>query len=242
MQVIDGPLAVIRSVSAIAGLRILDIGCGGGGLARQLSAAGANVSGIDPDVEAIRSAVDTVPEAKFAIGSAEELPFESACFDLVLIVNSLYHVPQAAMLPALREVMRVLTSDGLLIVIEPLATGNFFDALRLVDDETIVRAAAQTAMDSAVAGSEIMRLKTLTYTRSETFDTPDQFLARIAAVDPSRLDVIGQNYSGIATEVESAAKRGPHGKLIFDQPIKADIFQRPLGIQVTTDMPLVSGK
>jgi ubiquinone/menaquinone biosynthesis C-methylase UbiE len=55
------------------------------------------------------------------------------------MVNALHHVPETAMRAALREATWVLKPRGVLIVIEPLPTGNFFEALHLVEDETIVR-------------------------------------------------------------------------------------------------------
>lgn len=45
---------------------------------------------------------------------------------------------------SLAEAARVIRPGGLLIVMEPLAEGGFFDALRIVEDETAVRVAAQT--------------------------------------------------------------------------------------------------
>ena len=81
MQPIDSPLAVIRSVrSSIAGLKILDIGCGTGKFAEQLAAEGAEAVGVDPGVDAIRAATASVPQAKFFEGVAEALPQASSAF------------------------------------------------------------------------------------------------------------------------------------------------------------------
>ena len=50
-------------------------------------------------------------------GDMEALPFPAAAFDRVLCLNALHHVPNPAL--ALREIARVLTDRGRLVLIEP---------------------------------------------------------------------------------------------------------------------------
>jgi 2-polyprenyl-3-methyl-5-hydroxy-6-metoxy-1,4-benzoquinol methylase len=226
MQPIDGPLAVIRSARpSLAGLRILDIGCGTGNLARELAAEGAFVTGIDPGVEAIRTAASAA-QASFLEGVAEALPLGDATFDICAMVNALHHVPEIAMQDALREAGRVVKPDGVVIIVEPSTTGNFFSALRLIEDETVVRHAAQRAIETAIGAGMLIRLNTLNYVRREVFPTADAFLDRVAAVDPSRRAVVDQDRSAVVTAVLAAAHRNREGSLVFDQPIKADILAR----------------
>ncbi|WP_345892390.1 class I SAM-dependent methyltransferase [Mesorhizobium amorphae] len=227
MQPVDSPLAVVRSVRpSIAGLRILDIGCGAGNFAGQLAAEGAEVVGIDPGVDAIRAATAAVPQANFLEGVAEALPFDTATFDLCTMINALHHVPEMAMPVALREAARVIRPNGVVIIVEPLPAGTFFSALRLVEDETVVRLAAQRAIETATLSGVLSRMETLNYVRRDVFPTADGFLDRIVAVDPSRREIVEQNKSAIRAAVLAAAARTSEGSLEFDQPIKADILQR----------------
>ena len=101
---INSPLSVIRSViPSLEGTRILDVGCGAAGLARTLAAEGAQVTGIDPNPKAVLDARNLVPAASFEQASAEALPFEDGAFDVVLVVNTLHHVPLDAMDRSLAE-------------------------------------------------------------------------------------------------------------------------------------------
>ncbi len=226
VQPIDSPLAVVRSVRpVIAELSILDIGCGSGGFARQLAAEGAHVVGVDPGVDAIRTARKAVPQGIFREGVAQALPFDDAAFDIGLMVNALHHVPRGAMLASLGEAARVIKPDGLLIIIEPLATGNFFAALRLIEDETIVRQAAQQAIEKAVSVGMLSLTRTLTYVRREIYRDVQGFLDRIVAVDPSRREAVEHDEAAIKAAVLAAAKHDGDGSLVFDQPIKADILE-----------------
>jgi 2-polyprenyl-3-methyl-5-hydroxy-6-metoxy-1,4-benzoquinol methylase len=135
---INNPLSVIRSVfPSLEGVRILDLGCGAGGLAKSLAAKGARITGIDPNWEAILNARDLVPAASFERARAEALPFNDGIFDAVVVVNTLHHVPLGAMDQSLAEAARVTSLSNLLIVIEPLAEGTFFEALRMVEDAVL---------------------------------------------------------------------------------------------------------
>ncbi|TCN30204.1 class I SAM-dependent methyltransferase [Sinorhizobium americanum] len=223
---VDSPLAVIRSFRQVEGLRILDVGCGNGRLARELIAAGADVWGIDPEPTAIHTARETASGGKFTIASAEALPFASGSFDVALMVNSLHHVAEPLMSVALRESVRVLDDDGLLIVVEPLTSGNFFEALRLVEDETVVRHAAQAAIEAELSNGDLKLAKTYTYVRTETYSSPEQFLDRIVAVDPTRIEVVSRLGSNLKSAVLASARRGAGESLLFDQPMKVHVIER----------------
>lgn len=92
--------------------RVLDVGCGGGVLARRLSAAGREVVGVDPSpaqVDRARAAGVVVEQA-----GAEQLPFADESFDAVVSSCSIKHWRDR---PAgLAECLRVLRPGGPLVV------------------------------------------------------------------------------------------------------------------------------
>jgi ubiquinone/menaquinone biosynthesis C-methylase UbiE len=222
---IDTPLAVLRTIlPTLCGVTILDVGCGEGRLAADLAAAGALVTGVDPSASALDRARALAPAATFVCAGAEALPFPAASFDAVVIVNALHHVPASIMDLALSEASRVVRPDGTIVVIEPLAEGSFFEALRPVEDEGAVRAAAQAALGRAAATGMVRLRKTMTYTRRDLFRSADDFLERIVAVDPARAAVVSAGRAGLRAHVEAVAGRNGAEQIRLDQPIKVDIL------------------
>ncbi len=226
MPRIQSPLDVMKSVvQGLGGRRILDIGCGAGGLVGELLAEGADASGVDPGAEAIGEARRRVPGAEFQVAGAEALPFADGAFDLTVMVNALHHVPRPSMRQALREGLRVLKRDGFFIVVEPLASGSFFEVLRLVEDETEARHAAQAAIRDAVADGDMKLLRTLDFSRQESFCDVDAFLDRIVAIDPSRREAALRNRALLSERLREVALRRDGG-WVLDQPHKAVVLAK----------------
>ena len=223
----NSPMSIVRSlVPSLVDLRLLDIGSGDGGFAKMAVEAGASVTGIDPNPEAVLKAKALVPGARFDIGTAEKLPYGDASFDIVVIVNSLHHVPLPAMELALSEASRVLNARGYLVVVEPSANGNFFEALRLVEDEADVRMAAQLALKKVVSSGQLREIQSISYVRREIFDNAERFLERIIAVDPAREIAAQSRLKEVIHAINKAAIKLTTGHLAFDQPIKADVLAK----------------
>jgi 2-polyprenyl-6-hydroxyphenyl methylase/3-demethylubiquinone-9 3-methyltransferase len=92
----DGTMRDISRGKPFAGLRILDIGCGGGILSEPMARLGAEVTGIDPapgNVEiAARHAIDQGLTIDYRQTTAEALLAEGATFDVVLAMEVIEHV------------------------------------------------------------------------------------------------------------------------------------------------------
>ena len=84
-----------RRLPPLAGLRCLDIGCGGGILAESLARAGARVVGVDPSRESLKAARERARGERLDIeyrhGFGERIR-ERARYDIVFAVDVLEHV------------------------------------------------------------------------------------------------------------------------------------------------------
>jgi SAM-dependent methyltransferase len=103
--------AFFADVLAPAGPRTLEVGCGEGRVARDLSARGHNVVAIEParSLLAAANAAGSSGE-QYAIADGLALPFVDAAFDVVVAYNVLQVVDDLDL--ALSEVARVLVPGG----------------------------------------------------------------------------------------------------------------------------------
>lgn len=96
--------------------KILDAGCGTGGLVLKLASLG-NVSAIDASPEAIRFAKKRGIAAK--LSSIERIPFPDRTFDVVTCIDVIYHKQVRDDVGALSEIRRVIKPGGVLILRVP---------------------------------------------------------------------------------------------------------------------------
>jgi SAM-dependent methyltransferase len=100
--------------------RVLDLGCGAGGVMELFSAQVALPAGVDPHLPSLRAARDDAMRLTQAV--ADHLPFADAAFDVVTCSWVLEHVHEPARV--LAEVRRVLRPGGRFVFLTPNAA-NF---------------------------------------------------------------------------------------------------------------------
>ncbi len=79
-------VALADAAGVAAGMRVLDVGCGPGGLTRELVArvGAAGVAAVDPAPQFVAACRERNPGADVREGSAEELPWADGTFDAAL--------------------------------------------------------------------------------------------------------------------------------------------------------------
>jgi SAM-dependent methyltransferase len=116
------PLNVSYRIGRIASLlsgRWLDLGCADGGYTAELLRRGATeVIGVDVEEERIAgAAARNLSHASFRVARSEHLPFPDAYFDGVFMNEVYEHVTDEK--ATMREIARVLTEGGRLVLISP---------------------------------------------------------------------------------------------------------------------------
>ncbi len=109
--------ALIRQRLA-PGMRVLDLGCGRGGVLEQLGDAVTQPLGFDADLRSlVEHRLTGLPRA---VSSAHAIPLRDACLDMVVSSWVLEHLPNP--LRSFREVARVLRPGGTFTFLTPGAS------------------------------------------------------------------------------------------------------------------------
>ena len=161
-----------KAFDCLSGLRILDIGCGGGILSEPLARLGADVVGIDPAEQNIEIAVAHARESGVTVdyraATAEDLAAAEEQFDVVLAMEVVEHVTDVAAFVATGASM--VKAGGIMI------------------GATLNRTMKSFAL--AIVGAEyILRWLPRGTHQWDKFVTPEEFEQ---ALEASGLDVIGE--------------------------------------------------
>ena len=136
--------------------RILDLGCGTGGVLRDMIGYGAfpaNCSGFDLLPDSIEAARRAGPGVDFRCGNAEELPYADGRYDIVILFTVLTSILDGRMKRRLAaEAMRVLAPGGCILYFDYI-----FDNPRNPD----VRGVGRAELESLFPGAAL-RLKRTT--------------------------------------------------------------------------------
>ena len=114
--------AIIELLPVLTSGELLDVASGSGTLTRatRIARPGCGVRGIDGDRDMLARAQEKASlhglDIHYDHGLAQELPYADHTFDVVMSSLFFHHLTTAGKGAALREIRRVLKSEGLLII------------------------------------------------------------------------------------------------------------------------------
>ena len=98
------------------GMQVVELGCGLGADALEMTSFGLHVTAMDLELKRIRQAAIGAPVVHFVVGDLRTgLPFTAGCADLLVASLSLHYFDGRTTASILRDAARVLRPDGLLL-------------------------------------------------------------------------------------------------------------------------------
>jgi ubiquinone/menaquinone biosynthesis C-methylase UbiE len=211
------------------GVRVLELGCGAAWTTRQLAERHPGSRFIATEVDRRQHEKNLqhgLPNVEFRLEGAQAIGEPDASIDLIWMLKSLHHVPQALMPKVMTEIVRVLKPGGLVWFCEPVYSGPFNELMSLIHDEKLVREQAFQAIVSLVA-SGAMRLKSEHFIQVPgSYQSWEAFEARFLKVTHTELDIDQARYERIRNLFLSHMQEdGAH----FLKPHRIDLLQKPHG-------------
>lgn len=117
---INAPLnrLMVEVAAAAPGARVLDVGCGTGGLLSSYAAAGATCFGIDLSPAMLDVARDRLPDANLRVADATDIPFPDGSFDLSAASLVLHEMDAQVARAVVHEMVRVTAPGGRVAVLD----------------------------------------------------------------------------------------------------------------------------
>ncbi len=203
---------------------ILDIGCGDGWFLSWSCNFIKCGLGIDPSKDQINLAKSKINNKKISFMNigAENISEMNKKFDLIFFFNSYHHVPEKLMFITLNQTSKCMNIDSLLIIVEPIAKGSFYDFMKEIDDEHYVRLKAYENILNCNKAQLIVK-KEIFYEEIKSFDDCEQCINFLKNIDKKRVSYIQENIADIKNKFYALANIN-NNKFEFIQPMRMNIL------------------
>jgi ubiquinone/menaquinone biosynthesis C-methylase UbiE len=202
------------------GARILDLGCGGGHVSFGAAPHAGEVVAYDLSTDMLAVVAAAAKErglrnVNTRQGTAEDLPFEDASFDVVLSRYSAHHWRDFA--GGLREAARVLKPGGVAGFVDAVAPGTalrdtFFQAIEMLRDPSHVRDYARAEWEAGLAEAGLVCETTRRFRVRLDFASWVERMATPAA----QVAAIQALQKAVSSDVTSYFETAPDGSFSID--------------------------
>ncbi len=209
------------------GARVLELGCGKADKTRQIAQGGKADFILALEVDRIQHdrnmQIADLPNVRFALGGAEEIPADNTSFDVVMMFKSLHHVPVDKMDSALQEIRRVLKPGGLAYLSEPIFAGDYNDILRLFHNEEAVRKAAFEAIRQSVESGQLRLEREVFFNATVRYQDFAQFDRAVLKVTHTSHVLSPELYDEVRAKFE---RHMTSEGAVFKVPMRVDLLRK----------------
>tara|TARA_B100001173_G_C15817485_1_gene474723 strand:+ start:47 stop:733 length:687 start_codon:yes stop_codon:yes gene_type:complete len=207
---------------------VLDVGCGNGWFSRWASKNGSQVDAIDPSEGQINDAKskDYNNKVNFIKAGAENINDLTNVYNLIFFFNSLHHIPVDIMERSIECCKNKIINTGSILIIEPIAEGNFHNFVKNIDDETKVRNEAYKVINKCEKYN-LEIIKEVIYNEVKAFNSGDDCINFLSKVDENRMSYIENNKEFLLNEFNNLSNYS-NSIYKFIQPMRLNILKNKI--------------
>ncbi len=212
MEVIDETFFPIKNK------KILDVGCGRGGLLKALENRSAIPTGIDINDQSLAEARRRCKKVQIHHAGAEDVVFEDNVFDGTIFLYTLHHIPEDVIQKGLENALHCTKQGCPVLILEPLNFGGYFEILKPLEDETAVCQNALMELHSFIESKKGRLNSAFEYMTYFRVSSIEKIIIEAVAVDPKRAEKV----SMVADEMAALFNKkvqNQNGHLVLEQPM-----------------------
>jgi SAM-dependent methyltransferase len=218
---------LVEAAGLASGSSVLDLGAGTGKLTRLLAAAGLEVTAVEPSPAMRAKLAQAVPTAKGLDGTAESIPLLDSSANCVTVAQAFHHFHAEA---ALREIHRVLRSDGVLALFWNVYASESpvkIELDRIIDRHIDPESAVWAAFGAWPRAFETTDLFTSAGQRSFPHEhvLPSKHLATVMATSSDVASLPAERRDALLEEIRALARTLP-SELVRPAATRVDLYTR----------------
>lgn len=205
---------------------ILELGCGNASMTKQIAQNGFDRKIIACEVDEVqhkKNLLLDIENIEFKLCGAENIDLEDESVDVIYMFKSFHHIPLELMSNALDEISRVLKSNGLIYISEPLFAGEQNELISMFHDEKEVRQNAFNHIKDAVDNEKFKLFREIFFQSEVVYKDFEDFEKRQMNLTYNDNDISKELKEKIKNKFNSF-NEGKESS--FMKPFRVDILQK----------------